>query len=325
MRHEVITLPETGVEMELYLTDNRAVEPERRRALALIFPGGAYAWRSDREAEPVALRLLGLGIQAAVVRYSVAPARYPKALQEAAEAVAYARAHAEEWLCDPHRIAVLGFSAGGHAAAHVGLKWHQMPQGKACRPDAMILCYPVITTGEYAHRGSVKNLLGEEENGKEEVSLENFVREDTPPVFLWHTREDGSVPVENSLLLAGALSRHGIDFELHIWQHGGHGMSLASDQVYPAGDGNIRPECQEWIEMAARWLLKDQAGLKQDAEQPLRDRDGKILFYCADCGQSFRAEPREDPECFEKWHYHRWFAACPRCSREVMQNDRYWR
>lgn len=255
MRHEVIRLPETGVELEIYLADNRAVEPERRRALALIFPGGAYAWRSDREAEPVALRMLSLGIQAAVVRYSVAPVRYPKALEEAAEAMAYARAHAEEWFCDPHRIAVMGFSAGGHAAAHIGLKWHQTAQGKACRPDAMILCYPVITSGEYAHRESIENLLGDDyENLKEEVSLEKFVREDTPPVFLWHTREDGSVPVENSLLLAEALCRQGIAFELHVWHRGGHGLSLSSDQVYPAGDGNIRPECREWIEMAARWL-----------------------------------------------------------------------
>ena len=255
MRHEVIRLPETGVELEIYLADNRAVEPERRRALALIFPGGAYAWRSDREAEPVALRMMSLGIQAAVVRYSVAPVRYPKALEEAAEAVAYARAHAEEWFCDPHRIAVMGFSAGGHAAAHIGLKWHQTAHGKACRPDAMILCYPVITSGEYAHRESIENLLGDDyENLKEEVSLEKFVREDTPPVFLWHTREDGSVPVENSLLLAEALCRQGIAFELHVWHRGGHGLSLSSDQVYPAGDGNIRPECREWIEMAARWL-----------------------------------------------------------------------
>ena len=257
MRHEVITLPGTGVELETYLTDNRAVEPGRRRPLVLIFPGGAYAWRSDREAEPVALRMLSLGIQAAVVRYSVAPVRYPKALEEAAETVAYARAHAEEWFCDPHRIAVLGFSAGGHAAAHIGLKWHQSAQGKACRPDAMILCYPVITSGEYAHRESIENLLGDDyENLKEEVSLERFVRDDTPPVFLWHTREDGSVPVENSLLLAEALCRQGVPFELHVWHRGGHGLSLSSDQVYPAGDGNIRPECREWIEMAARWLLE---------------------------------------------------------------------
>jgi len=255
MRYEVIPLPETGVELEMYLTDNRAVEPERKRPLVLIFPGGAYAWRSDREAEPVALRLLSLGIQAAVVRYSVAPARFPKALEEAAEAVAYARAHAEEWCCDPHRVAVMGFSAGGHAAAHIGLKWSRMPQGRDCRPDAMILCYPVITSGEYAHRGSIENLLGDQfEQLKEEVSLERFVEKDTPPVFLWHTREDGAVPVENSLLLAEALCRQGVDFEMHIWQHGGHGLSLASDQVSRAGEDGVRPECQEWIDMAARWL-----------------------------------------------------------------------
>ena len=255
MRHEVITLPGTGVELETYLTDNRAVEPGRRKPLALIFPGGAYAWRSDREAEPVALRLQSLGIQAVVVRYSVAPARYPKALEEAAEAVAYARAHADEWLCDPHKIAVLGFSAGGHAAAHIGVKWHQMPQGRMCRPDAMILAYPVITSGEYAHRGSIENLLGDDyERLKDEASLEKYVDGHTPPAFLWHTREDMSVPPENSLLLASELCRHSVPFELHIWQHGGHGMSLGNDQVYPPDDPNIRPECQEWIDMAARWL-----------------------------------------------------------------------
>ena len=255
MRHEVITLPETGVELETYLTDNRAVEPERRKPLVLIFPGGAYAWRSDREAEPVALRLQSLGIQAVVVRYSIAPVRYPKALKEAAEAVAYAHAHAEEWLCDARKVAVLGFSAGGHAAAHIGLKWQEMPQGRACRPDAMILAYPVITSGPYAHRGSIENLLGDDcERLKDEVSLENFVTGETPPTFLWHTREDESVPVENSLLLASELCKKGIGFELHIWQRGGHGMSLGNDQVYAPEDGNIHPECQEWIDMAARWL-----------------------------------------------------------------------
>ena len=255
MRHEIIRLPETGAELETYLTDNRAVEPGRRKPLALIFPGGCYAWRSDREAEPVALRLQSLGIQAAVVRYSVAPARHPKPLLEAAEAVAYARAHAEEWLCDSRKIAVLGFSAGGHAAAHVALKWDRTPQGRAGRSDAMILSYPVITSGRYAHRDSFRNLLGEDyEALKDEVSLEHFVTEDTPPAFLWHTREDESVPVENSLLLAAELARRGIAFELHIWQHGGHGMSLSNDQVYPPDGPNITPECQEWIDMAARWL-----------------------------------------------------------------------
>ena len=122
-------------------------------------------------------------------------------------------------------------------------------------PDAMILAYPVITSGEHAHRGSIENLLGEDyDRLKDEVSLERFVSGDTPPAFIWHTREDMSVPAENSVLLAAELCKHSIPFELHIWQHGGHGMSLSSDQVYPTGDPNIHPECQEWIDMAVRWL-----------------------------------------------------------------------
>jgi len=256
MRHECITLPETGVVLETYLTDNRAVEPERRRPLALIFPGGGYHFRSDREAEPVALRLLGLGIQAVIVQYSVAPARYPQALREAAEAVAYARAHAEEWLCDPRKIAVMGFSAGGHAAAHIGVKWHQMPQGAACRPDAMILCYPVITSGPFAHRNSFLQLLGEEQHDAlcPEVSLERFVTDQTPPAFLWHTWEDEAVPAENSLLFATALRTHHIPCELHIWQRGVHGISLSNAEVNPEDGYRQRPECRVWIDMAARWL-----------------------------------------------------------------------
>ena len=255
MRCEKITLPETGVELTTYLTDNEAVEPERRRPLVLIFPGGGYTFRAAREAEPIALRLLSLGLQCAIVAYSVAPARYPAALREAGEALAFARAHAEEWLCDKNRIAVLGFSAGGHAAAHLGVRWQTLPWGEACRPNAMILCYPVITAGEYAHRNSFLNLLGEDHDALcDSVSLEKLVSKDTPPTFLWHTWEDGAVPVENSLLFAAALRKYGISCEMHIWQHGGHGLSLSSDEVYPLHDQRQQPACQEWPELAARWL-----------------------------------------------------------------------
>jgi len=255
MLHTRIPLPETGVNLVTYLTDNRAVEEDRLRPLVLVFPGGGYEFRSDREAEPVALRLLSLGVNAIVVEYSIAPARYPQALREAAEAVAYARAHAEEWCCDPYKIAVMGFSAGGHAAAHIGVKWQDMPQGAACRPDAMILSYPVITAGEHAHRGSFRALLGEQHDALcGAVSLENLVTPAAPPAFLWHTWEDELVPVENSLLFAAALRRCGIPCEMHIWQHGMHGLSLSSDQVYPWKDGKYRPEAACWIDMAVRWL-----------------------------------------------------------------------
>ena len=129
------------------------------------------------------------------------------------------------------------------------------PWGEACRPNAMILCYPVITAGEYAHRNSFLNLLGEDHDALcDSVSLEKLVSKDTPPTFLWHTWEDGAVPVENSLLFAAALRKYGISCEMHIWQHGGHGLSLSSDEVYPLHDQRQQPACQEWPELAARWL-----------------------------------------------------------------------
>ncbi len=257
MRHEKIVLPQTGVQLVTYLTDNQAVEDTRRRPLVMLFPGGGYVKRAPREAEPVALRLLSLGIQTVIVEYSVAPARYPQALMEAGEAVAYARAHAEEWLCDENRIAVMGFSAGGHAAAHLGVRWQTLPWGEACRPDAMILCYPVITSGEHAHHGSFHELLGERyEELRGAVSLETLVSEQTPPAFLWHTWDDASVPVENSLLFAAALRRARVDCEMHLYAHGRHGMSLATEEALACGSELIHPEYAAWIELAARWLKK---------------------------------------------------------------------
>ena len=167
----------------------------------------------------------------------------------------YAREHAEQWLCDSRKIAVMGFSAGGHAAAHLGTRWHEMGFDPACRPDAMILSYPVITSGEFAHRNSFKCLLAErEEELKDVVSLEKHVTPDTPPTFLWHTWTDELVPVENSLMFAAALRRAGVPCEMHIFGAGQHGLSLCNDQVYDAEQPNMHAECACWIDMAARWL-----------------------------------------------------------------------
>lgn len=229
------------------------------RPAVLICPGGGYAFVSEREAEPIATKFLAEGFNCFVLNYSVNPARFPCALYEVAYSMAYIRQHAKEYHIDDSKIAVVGFSAGGHLAASLGVFWNDKAitdalnmSSEMFKPTATILSYPVISSNECAHDDSFKNLLGEEYNDKqllEKMSLEKQVTKDTVPSFIWHTFEDGLVPVENSLLYAKALGEQNIPYELHIFQKGGHGLSTASKLT-----GAEQDECQCWIDMATRWL-----------------------------------------------------------------------
>ena len=238
------------------------VDIARRRPAVIICPGGGYRFLSFREAEPIALRLNALGINAFVLHYSVAPARFPVPQLQLAEAVRTVRRRAEEWATDPDKIFVMGFSAGGHLACSLGTLWNSDIFEPLCaapgdiRPAGMILSYPVITSGEFAHRDSFAALLGKRlDELKDAVSLEKRVTRDTVPAFIWHTVEDTAVPVENTLLLASALRARRVPFELHVFPAGQHGLSLSSSQVYgPERTADIRPECAGWIDMAARWM-----------------------------------------------------------------------
>lgn len=232
------------------------------RPAVIICPGGAYEFTSDREAEPVALAWNARGYHSFVLRYSVAPNRFPCALFELAKAVAFVREHAAEWHIDVNRILVCGFSAGGHLTASFGVFWNADFLKEALgyyyqehRPNGLILSYPVITSGEFSHKDSIKNLLGEaysDVQQREKLSLEKQISKDVPPCFLWHTYDDDLVPVENTLLFASALKAKAIPFELHVYPKGVHGLSLANEQT---GDVEelIVPEVQNWIEMAAKW------------------------------------------------------------------------
>ncbi|RGY97247.1 alpha/beta hydrolase [Clostridium sp. AM58-1XD] len=250
-----------------YIRTEIEAQKGRRRPAVIICPGGGYERCSDREAEPVAMQFSAMGYHAFVLEYSVAPYRFPAALLELAKAVAYLRSRGKEWEIDTERIAVCGFSAGGHLAASLGVFWNREDvygavgeTPEAVRPDRLILCYPVISSGEYGHQDSFRNLLGEaygSATDMEMVSLEKQAGAHVPPVFMWHTDEDATVPAENSMLFAMALRKAGVSLEYHLFPHGRHGLSLATeDSAKPEEDGKVYvvPCCQQWIPLVKEWL-----------------------------------------------------------------------
>ena len=185
----------------------------RLRPLIIICPGGGYEMTSDREAEGIALKFMAMGYHAAVLRYSVKPAVYPTALLQLAATVKYFRENSDKYYIDADKIIICGFSAGGHLVASYGNSWNKaqftnnrVNGNEVCRPNAQILCYPVISSGKYGHKESIENLLGDrfdELNYK--MSMEKYVNNDTPQTFIWHCFDDETVPVENSLMFATAL------------------------------------------------------------------------------------------------------------------------
>jgi acetyl esterase/lipase len=220
----------------------------------IICPGGGYGGRAPHEGEPIARWLNGLGISAFVLRYRVAPYQYPCALLDVQRAIRTIRFKAVLFRINPNKIGVLGFSAGGHLASNAGTSYDKgnesaedVIERMSCRPDLLVLCYPVITLIEpFTHEGSRDNLLGKEaEIGQvERLSSERNVTEDTPPTFLWHTSNDAAVPVENSLMFAAALSKHKVRFDLHVYEKGKHGLGLAEDEEHTRG----------WTAACASWL-----------------------------------------------------------------------
>ena len=170
MIYEKITICPDGKESAVLTCmrkENTTGKPEAVRKAVILCPGGGYEFCSSREAEPVAYQFLAMDCHAFVLNYSVAPAVFPASLRQLAAAVALLREKAGEWGIDPDGIYLCGFSAGGHLAASLGTFWQQefvwkgiAPQGEMVQPDGLILSYPVISSGEFGHRGSFEQLTG---------------------------------------------------------------------------------------------------------------------------------------------------------------------
>lgn len=248
-----------------YIPENsEEININKKRETIIICPGGGYEFTSDREAEPIALKFVAQGFNAVVIRYSIAPVRYPTALLELAETVRYVREKEKEWNVDTEKVIVCGFSAGGHLAGSLGVLWNNEIiekyldiKNEEVKPNAMILCYPVISSGEFAHKGSFDSLLGEKEAeiSRENLSLEKLVSIETPKTFLWHTFDDGTVPVQNSLLFSNALASNKVQFELHIYPIGVHGLGLCEEITAMNGRSeHINSHIASWFNLACQWI-----------------------------------------------------------------------
>lgn len=255
------SMPDTR--LTVYIQETSPELKNSERPLIMLCPGGGYHFTSDREADPIAFRFLAMGYHVGILRYSCAPAVYPTALMESAAAMKLIHEHAKEWHVMEDKIVIQGCSAGGHLAASLGVFWHEKwlaervgATNEMLRPAGMILCYPVITSGEYAHRGSFEYLLHGQytEEMLERVSLEKQVTEHTPKAFIWHTYPDDCVPVENSWLLISAMKKYNIPVEFHMYPVGGHGLSVSDWQTQNADGYGIQEECQSWVPLVETWL-----------------------------------------------------------------------
>ncbi len=266
MIYEVTKLSEKYPEAELtsMVAHNSTELKNPPRRAVIICPGGGYQFLSDREGECVAKKFFAQGFNTFILKYGVKENASDYApLTQAALAVSYVRNNAERFNIDPKHILIMGFSAGGHLAASCGILWESEilkermggidPQ--SYRPDGMILCYPVISGGKFAHRGSFDKLYGRPTTPLDthELSLELHVSENTCPAFIWHTVTDKTVPVQNAFMIANALLQKNVSFELHIFPKGRHGLSLANEETSSGKAENIEEHVQNWIDLAIKW------------------------------------------------------------------------
>lgn len=252
-RKKILLWPEGCVPLYQEGNDLPAITPytvEGSKGAVVVCPGGGYHGRASHEGAHIARMFNAAGISAFVLDYRVWPCHYEAPLTDVKRAMRTVRSMGYE------KVGVIGFSAGGHLCCSAATLYDAGNPDAAdpierltSRPDAFMPCYAVASFVSFRNQGSVENLLGDRKNDYEllrRFSSELNITGDTPPCFMWHTADDGAVPVENSLNLAAALSRAGVPFELHVFPEGRHGLGLACG----------RPGAGEWSALCQKWLLR---------------------------------------------------------------------
>ena len=253
----------------VYLESYAVVNPlDKPKDVILVIPGGGYHFvAKDREGESIALAFAARGINAFVLVYSIGEdAVYPRQLLDAAAAMKYIKSNSEKYNINPQRVFGIGFSAGGHLLGELTVHHGVAEKLMGLEKDALKLCgsvfsYPVITAMASTHQGSFINLLKKPfddltDEEKEFHSIERHINSETPPAFIWHTSEDTTVPIDGSLRLALAYVNANIPVELHLYPHGPHGLSLATENTAVGRAEYVVPEAQDWIDKAVYWISK---------------------------------------------------------------------
>ncbi len=266
MRKERIFLNQTDerIWIDTYINEGDDVRPA-----ILVIPGGGYQGVSHSlEGEPIALAFLQRGYNAFVLNYGVGEERdvFPKQLLDASRAMIYLREHSRELLVDGERIFATGCSAGGHLCGSIATMF-EYPEvfaefgekAKLVRPRAVVLSYPVTTAFDDAHKGSFQNLYRKPyeditETDLRRVSLEFTVSEKSSPMFIWHTREDKTVPVEGSIKLALAAAKCGIPLMMSVFPYGPHAIGLGTEETSRGSSENIQPLASGWVDTACEWM-----------------------------------------------------------------------
>ena len=241
---------ESEPDLEYYKAPNKKTD-----SCIVIFPGGGYGFCSPHEGEGYAKFLNDIGIDAFVLQYRVEPHRFPLPLLDARRSIRWVRYNAQKFGINPEKIAVMGSSAGGHLAALVSTYKNELEYENQDEidkidylPNYQILCYPVINFADLGicHVGSVKNMLGFEQlELAANFDPSRIADEKTPEAFIWHTSNDGAVNVSNSLRYGERLREKSVNFEMHIFPDGPHGLGLSKNNPYIA----------KWSDLLIDWLV----------------------------------------------------------------------